>query len=315
MISIIVPIYRVECYLRRCIDSLLAQTYKDLEIILVDDGSPDNSSLICDEYAMKDHRIRVIHQGNTGLSAARNAGMKVASGTYIGFVDSDDYVEPRMYENLIRIIEANNADIAMCGCRIVAESSEIIGNDIFEENAVYKIDEIISRFVLTLKTASWNKLYRSSSVKGSQFPSGRIHGEDLVFIMSVLAPTTTLATTSYVGYNYIKRENSITTGIFKQSSFDEVWCKDEAYRLMSEKFPVFEREVLLWQLRSRMNLIRKMTKSGDPFLYTKQEEYRCWINANKNRFKCIPRKWKIEIILLLHFKFVYNWLVVMFGIH
>lgn len=306
MISIIVPVYKVEPYIRRCVNSLLAQTYKDLEIILVDDGSPDNCPVICDEYAQKDHRIKVLHKENGGLSSARNSGMDICKGEYIGFIDSDDYVEPKMYENLMRVIEVQNADIAMCGCKIVSESGEIIGNDNFEENAVYPIDEIISKFVLTLKTASWNKLYRASSIKDAQFPDGRIHGEDLVFIMNFLTPATTLATTSYLGYNYIKRENSITTGTFKQSSFDEVWCKDKASALMKSKFPKYENQAMLWSLRSRMNLLRKLSKFSNDQHITFWREYLHWIKDNIQSIVKVPLKWKMEYYLLRYAYPVYK---------
>ncbi len=114
-ISIIVPVYKVEPYLRKCVDSILAQTFTDFEVILVDDGSPDNSGKICDEYASKDSRVRVIHKENGGLSSARNAGIDVARGKYLGFVDSDDYIEKDMYELLYDNIVKEQADLSICG--------------------------------------------------------------------------------------------------------------------------------------------------------------------------------------------------------
>ena len=121
-ISIIVPIYNIEKYLPRCLDSILAQTYKNLEVILVDDGSVDNSGMIADKYARNDQRIIVIHQVNKGVSAARNAGLDLATGDYIGFVDGDDYIEPDMYEILMRIIDEQQVDIAHCGYQMVYPS-------------------------------------------------------------------------------------------------------------------------------------------------------------------------------------------------
>lgn len=114
LVSVIVPVYNVEEYLPECLDSILASTYKNLEIIVVDDGSPDNCPRICDEYAQKDPRIKVIHQENQGLVGARNTGLKHAHGKYIGFVDSDDAVSPVMYEQLVRAIEETEADLAAC---------------------------------------------------------------------------------------------------------------------------------------------------------------------------------------------------------
>ena len=117
-ISVIVPVYKVEKYLDRCVESIVNQTYKNLEIILVDDGSPDNCPVMCDEWAEKDERIRVIHKENGGLADARNAGMNIATGDYIGFVDSDDWIEPNMYEVLLKNALKYDADISRCGLSV-----------------------------------------------------------------------------------------------------------------------------------------------------------------------------------------------------
>ena len=121
MISVIVPIYNVEKYVNKCVGSIVNQTYTNLEIILVDDGSPDRCPEICDEWAKKDSRIKVIHKKNGGLSDARNAGMKIASGDYIAFVDSDDWIAPEMYERLLMAIKNDNSDIAACAVKMVWE--------------------------------------------------------------------------------------------------------------------------------------------------------------------------------------------------
>ena len=212
-----------------------------------------------------------------------------------------------MYEKLLCAIEQYNSDIAMCGCRVVSEEGNLIGCDRFEDMTEYHINDIITRFILPLKTASWNKLFKASFIKDVEFPPKRIHGEDLVFIMSALTSTTTLTTTSYLGYNYIKRENSITTKGFKTSSFDEVWCKDEACSLMKEKFPAFELYALKWSLRSRMNLLRKMSKSGDPSLFDTEKEYKGWIKNNWRQLSPhIPLQWKMEVFMLLNLKSIYK---------
>ncbi len=114
MISIIVPVYKDEPYLRQCVDSILNQTYRDIEVLLIDDGSPDRCGEICDEFAKKDQRIRVFHTENKGLSAARNLGLREAKGEYIGFVDSDDWIEPDMYEVLLKRMQETGADISVC---------------------------------------------------------------------------------------------------------------------------------------------------------------------------------------------------------
>ena len=123
-ISIIVPIYNVERYIRRAVDSIRSQIYTSLEIILVDDGSPDNSGAICDEYAKIDSRIKVIHKKNGGLSDARNVGIEAATGAYLGFVDGDDYIEPEMYQKLYTALTQNHAQISMCSFRYVGAAEE-----------------------------------------------------------------------------------------------------------------------------------------------------------------------------------------------
>ena len=123
-ISIIVPVYKVEPYIHKCIDSILNQTFKEFELILVDDGSPDNCGNICDEYAKKDNRVRVIHKENGGISSARNIGLDVSNGEYIGFVDSDDYIKLDMYERLYNSCKVNNADISIIGTIEVDENGK-----------------------------------------------------------------------------------------------------------------------------------------------------------------------------------------------
>jgi glycosyltransferase involved in cell wall biosynthesis len=121
LISIIVPVYKVEKFLSKCVDSILNQTYRNIEIILIDDGSPDNSPAICDEYAEKDNRIKVIHQRNAGLAGARNAGLAICRGEYIAFVDSDDYIEPNMMEAMLNAAVNNDCDIVRCNCATIKD--------------------------------------------------------------------------------------------------------------------------------------------------------------------------------------------------
>lgn len=133
-ISVIVPVYKVEAFLRQCIDSIVNQTYRHLEILLVDDGSPDDCGKICDEYAEKDNRIRVFHTSNQGLSSARNFGLQNAAGEFVSFVDSDDWLEPDMYETLLERMEAAGADVSVCGYWFDSVHSSL---EIQLENAVY----------------------------------------------------------------------------------------------------------------------------------------------------------------------------------
>ena len=181
-ISVIVPIYKVEKYIHRCIDSIINQTYKNLEIILVDDGSPDSCPRICDEYAKKDKRIKVIHKENGGLSDARNKGVDIATGDYIAFVDSDDYIHPNMYEVLIYELEKNNSDIALCKYKIVYEKSKITTEidgkfEVYSLNNLQALDSMYGKDGVDFIVA-WNKLYKKDLFNKIRYPVGKIHEDE-----------------------------------------------------------------------------------------------------------------------------------------
>lgn len=184
-ISVIVPVYRVEKYLNRCIESIHNQTYPDLEIILVDDGSPDNCGRMCDEWKEKDTRIKVIHQENRGLSAARNAGLSVAGGEYIGFVDSDDYIHSGMYEVLLREIKKHKADLAVCNAYAFYEDEEPEETDMEAacnstvENTESWLRHFLDDFTGPV-TWTWNKLYKRDCLCGICFAEGK-RMEDIRF--------------------------------------------------------------------------------------------------------------------------------------
>ena len=149
MISVIVPVYNVERYLRRCVDSILAQTCRDLEIILVDDGSTDGCPSICDGYAAADSRVKVIHKANGGLSDARNAGLEIASGEWVGFVDSDDFIMPEMYETLLRACVEHGVSIAMCGRRLVDEADTTLRYEYcFSEPVMLSAEEALRSLLI-----------------------------------------------------------------------------------------------------------------------------------------------------------------------
>ncbi|MDV4769588.1 glycosyltransferase, partial [Enterococcus faecium] len=184
-ISIIVPVYKVEPYLRKCVDSILAQTFTDFEVILVDDGSPDNSGKICDEYASKDSRVRVIHKKNGGLSSARNAGIDVARGKYLGFVDSDDYIEKDMYELLYDNIVKEQADLSICGIYDIYAGKKV---KILPEE--YKVLDKVSAMKIVLEAQSFsvhavNKLYKKELFNKIRYPENIIT-EDAAVILDIL---------------------------------------------------------------------------------------------------------------------------------
>ena len=224
LISVVVPIYKVEKYICKCVDSILAQTYTNLEIILVDDGSPDNCPQICDEYAEKDRRVKVIHQQNGGLSAARNAGIAAANGEYIGFVDSDDYIHPEMYQRLLDAQIAANSDISICSCEYVDEKGNIIPKDspvvtevLSNIDALRKLSGESWWYYVTV----WNKLYKKNLFNNIRFPTGKIH-EDNFVAHELLYKSGHVATIKEKLYYYVQRDNSIMSSQKSITNFDVV---------------------------------------------------------------------------------------------
>ena len=222
-ISVIVPIYKTEAYLEKCILSITNQTYDNLEIILVNDGSPDNCSSICETYAIRDMRIKVVHKENGGLSSARNAGLDIAIGDWIGFVDSDDYVLPNMYEKLYSAIVKESADLAICGYEYVDEYDSII----HEVQSSVK-NETLSRFEAFNKLNGHsnvfyvtvvNKLYSKRLFEHICFPERRIH-EDEFIIHHIFNKCEKIVTISNCLYKYVQREGSIMTKPFSIKRLD-----------------------------------------------------------------------------------------------
>ena len=205
IVSVIVPIYKVEKFLYQCVKTILQQSYENLEIILVDDGSPDNCGKICDEFATQDHRIKVIHKQNGGLSDARNVGIDVATGGYITFIDSDDYIMTDMIESLMSIIVDKNTDIAQCAfVRCQADCFGSIKQGLSQSNKITVYSESkMSAYVKenVISTASWGKIYKRSLFDGIRFPIGRLH-EDVFTTYKLIHEAGSVAVTDYVGYVY-----------------------------------------------------------------------------------------------------------------
>jgi len=211
LISIIVPIYKVEKYLNRCIKSILNQTYKNIEIILVDDGSPDNCGKICDRYANEDKRIKVIHKKNGGLSDARNAGLEICTGEYISFIDSDDWVEKNYIEVLYNLIKLKNSDIAICNYIEIFDEKI---KSLTEIEEIYTYSNIDSLYQLMGKngvnfTVAWGKLYKKTLFENIRFPVGKIH-EDEYTTYKLLYISKKVSYTTKKLYYYLKRKDSIT---------------------------------------------------------------------------------------------------------
>lgn len=203
LISIIVPVYKTEKQLPRCIESILGQTVSNLELILIDDGSPDNCGKICDEYARRDSRVKVIHQVNKGHSNARNADLEVARGELIGFVDSDDYIEPDMYEYLYQLICRDDASMAMCN---VCEDEGFRSARLIEKT--YELIRSTDLFRLADWPAVWNKLYKRELFASIRFNPSLSFGEDEVFVFELTKRDFPVALGCQAKYHYCCYPNS-----------------------------------------------------------------------------------------------------------
>lgn len=264
-ISVIVPVYRAEHCLRTCLDSLINQTYKNLELILVDDGSPDHSGTICEEYASRDSRIRVLHQKNSGASAARNAGLEAATGEWIGFVDADDNVEPDMYSYLIFLAKQNGSDIAQCGavCEEPDGSSSVFYGK--ETRCLPYGAQNFSRSDWKLiGNPVWNKIYRAQTVRNVRFDHAYPIGEDLFFNVQALLKASGVAIGEAVKYHYIQHPDSIC---HCKPSMERLTSYRGAVKRLLDMFPAGSaayRHFLIEQLRNDMDICSKLTRFWEP---------------------------------------------------
>ena len=248
MISVIVPIYNVEKYLPRCVDSLLTQTFRDFELILVEDGSPDNCAAICDNYAKSDPRIRVIHKTNGGLSDARNAGLRVSKGEYISFIDSDDWVAPDFLEHMMELLNNEHADI--CECRVSKKYEEIESSsgtvqdsksEYSSEDAViwhYSAEEALRELIQdgVFRQHVWNKLYSRNCIEGVDFPVGKMN-EDEFWTFQVFGNAKKLIKTDRILYYYFQRTDSIMGNAFSLKRLDALDGKLNRQVFIEKQFP------------------------------------------------------------------------------
>ncbi len=226
-ISVIVPVYKVEKYLKKCIYSITGQTYKNIEIILVDDGSPDRCPEICDNLAMADSRIKVIHKENGGLSDARNAGLAIATGDYLMFVDSDDYIEATMTEKLLNLIKRDKSDIALCSMCLIDEK----GNPLNEKNEAIPIkNEVLTGGQILNKltevqvwayVVAWNKLYIREIFENISFPLGKLH-EDEYTVHHIFGKCSKMSCTDERLYYYVQRDGSIMGSVYTIKNLDAI---------------------------------------------------------------------------------------------
>lgn len=238
LLSIVVPIYKVEPHLPTCIDSLLAQTYQNLEIILVEDGSPDGCSAICDAYAAKDSRIRVIHKKNGGVSSARNAGLAAVTGDLIGFVDGDDFIEPDMYERLYDHMVADpRLDVAYCAATRFPAQEQLLHMNYYPTGTVITGRKMAERMLLDeICSHMWLGLFKRFCWEGIHFPEGRTY-EDLSMTYRAFLNVRNVGFLTEPLYHYRMNDTSITQTAKPKKSYDIFMAFKDHYHGALEQFP------------------------------------------------------------------------------
>lgn len=302
LVSIIVPIYNVERYLERCIKSLISQTYEKIEIILVDDGSPDNCSLICDEWKKKDKRIKVIHKKNGGLSDARNAGLRIAAGSYIIFVDSDDWVEPNMIDVMLSELQKNNADTCACGIFYNYPEKETIR---VEKYTVGDSLTFLEKLYDDAKypVCAWNKLYKKKLLSNFEFPVGKIC-EDAFTTYKLIDKANRIVQINIPLYHYSIRENSIMTVSFKKNRMDEEEAWRKNYEFVEKNYPEIKYKAFDFYLQRVLGLIKVIPKNKRNNEFQKEYKYLKKIL----RHNCFYIIFKSSTVLKFKIRFIIDYL-------
>lgn len=304
LITVVIPVYNVENYLDECIKSIIQQTYSNLEIILVDDGSLDNSGDICDKYASLDNRIKVIHKDNGGLSSARNAGINIAKGKYITFVDSDDYLELDTIEILYHQIIANNAEISVVAFESFFENGKKFSNNHKSKMFVYSRTEAMDNFLFDdyLTPCVWGKLYKIWLWNDVRCPEGRLF-EDQFTTYKLIDKCNKVVYITEPKYHYRKRSGSIGHSAFTYKTYDLYEAIQEEYKFISDKYagkcPNIEVARLTWEIVFANMMIRSDELEED--VIRKIAKYARQNMKKVRACRYIKRKRKIQIALFAYF--------------
>lgn len=283
LLSIVVPVYKTEQYLERCVESLVHQTYCNLEIILVDDGSPDRCGEICDQWQRIDSRIRVIHKENGGLSDARNTGIDAATGEYLAFVDSDDYVDAQMYETMIGAMERLDARMACCG-RYFAKNDEVIPMHCMKAETVFSGTEAIREMLLGgyVEEASWDKVYKRALFRDIRFPKGEIN-EDIVVMPMLLNNAKRIVHVGAPFYYYCQNGESITRSAYSEKKRVVLKHLDEVKQFLTEECDELLADYPILQARYCQSVLYLLLDNKKT-LMKYQQDYREFYERFKDTF-------------------------------
>ncbi len=311
MISVIVPVYNAGKYLVKCLDSIVEQSYTDLEILLVDDGSSDNSGKICDLYAHKDGRVKVFHQENRGLSAARNRGLSRANGDYITFVDSDDYIELDTYEEVYKSIVSYDPDIVFFREKSVNLKGETIyingdtpTGKVHIGNRKDALDLVIPRLI----NGVCDKVFRKELLCGLSFQEGFMYGEDYWFNLHALRNVERMVYIDQIKYSYVSNNDSVTHKKFNRNSFDQIYFKDRIKEFISDNYPEYSQYGFKQAFLARLRIMRLLYGEHLDSSFTKD------IESIKQEMRCqypdckldLSMREKIEYYLFMNTKLLYR---------
>ena len=310
-ISVVIPVYNVEKYLPLCINSILSQTYKNLEIILVDDGSPDGCPALCDSFAQKDSRICVVHKQNGGISDARNAGISAATGEYISFVDPDDYVESDYIEYLYSLIKKYDCKMSLCQHTVKFKG----GNEICygkDGDALLTSKECLERMLYNdvIDTSCWAKLFSADIAKKFSYPKGKLF-EDIGTVYKLFIESQNIACGWQSKYFYIMRPKSIVHCDFNPHKLDLLEMTDSMANDVRATFPDLEKAVLRRQVYARFSTLNQMLRVKEKKYKKIRKEIIKYIRANQKAILSdpkIPRRDRVAVFMLnrgfIFYKFV-----------
>lgn len=302
-VSIIVPIYNVEQWLDECVQSIVKQTYKNIEIILVDDGSTDNSGKICEEWKIRDKRIAVVHKTNGGLSSARNAGLDNCTGDYITFVDSDDYIHSDTIKHMLKDMKDKNVSIVRCAMNKIVNGKVIDSRDINQEKLFLK-QEMLERFFYYQDGfcgSVCDKLFKAEIFKTLRFPEG-LNSEDYFVLFNAYLNTDAMFYNNKCFYNYRIRENSIcTTQSITPHTFDKIKISDKIRAITDQKMPERVEDAKAFQMLSRFFVYSEII-----YRNKNNENKKKWIAELKQYKKSVYKNKKIDLkFKVKYFIFIY----------
>ena len=262
LISVVVPVYKVENYLKKCVDSILCQTYDNLEIILVDDGSPDSCPKMCDDYMLIDKRIKAIHKNNGGLSDARNAGIEIATGRYITFVDSDDFLYVNAIEVLYDNIKKYNSDISIGGHKVIYSDGKIINRFNNKEYCIGP-EETLRKILYDdgIDLSAWAKLYKLELFNKIKYPVGRLY-EDSATTYKLVDSSNKISVISVPVYEYVIRNDSITNYNFSRKKMDLILSTQEMTEYVIKRYPNLKKACNRRLMYAYLSTITQLAKSS-----------------------------------------------------